>query len=706
MSADASAARRARELREELARHDNLYHVEARPEISDAEYDRLFRELAELEREQPELVTPDSPTQRVGAPLPEGQGFERVRHEVPMLSIESLFTEAEVRDFEARIRRFLKLSAGEELDWVVEPKFDGASTALVFENGRFVRGLTRGDGAVGEDISANLRTVRSIPLRLLDERRPAPGLIEVRGEILIELEAFRRFNSAREAEGKALLANPRNAAAGALRRNDPAEVARYPLSFQPWAIVRLQGAELATHWEALEALRDWGFATGEHARRARGIEACLSYWREMETARAGLSFEADGIVAKLDRLDLHRRLGSTARSTRWQFAYKFPPNEATCRLLAIEVQTGAFGRLTPRAHLEPVEIGGVTVRHSTLHNEGYVRALGVRVGDRVFLHRAGDVIPQVMGVAEPAQGPAPEGWNAALPPELCDESGAARAGLIHGWKAAFEMPRRCPACETEVVQEGKYWRCPNVYGCQPQVIGRTLALTRRGAFEIDGLGEKMALQLHAAGHLRSPADLFHLDDKRAALIELERWGEKSVDNLLCEIQVARAVDFDRYLTALSIPEVGSATARALARHFRSLAELLAAGDDELQQVEGVGPEVAAKLREWIAEPENRALIERLEQGGVRIVYPDPDQVESGPLAGRTVVLTGTLERMTRAEAKRLIEGLGGKVAASISARTDLLVAGTGGGSKRKKAAEMGIAVIDEPALLALAGRQP
>lgn len=704
MSAPAAAKRRAKELRETIARHDYLYYVEARPVVSDREYDALFAELKALEAKHPDLVTPESPTQRVGAPLPEGQGFERVRHEVAMLSIESLFEADEVREFDARIKRFLKLEESTELDWVVEPKFDGVSMSLVYEAGRFVRGLTRGDGAVGEDVTANLRTVRSIPLRLREDARAAPELLEVRGEVLIELEAFRAFNAAREAEGRPLLANPRNATAGAVRRNDPAEVARYPLTFQPWAVTRCVGAELATHTEAMAALRDWGLPGGEHSRAVRGIDACLAYHREMEQGRAALPFEADGIVGKLDRLDLRERLGATARAVRWQFAFKFPPNEATSRLLAIEVQVGPYGRITPRAHLEPVEIGGVTVRHSTLHNESYVHALGVRVGDRVFLHRAGDVIPQVMGVAEQASGKAPKGWEASLPESLRGEDGAARAGVLHGWKQAFEMPARCPACDTELVAEGKYWRCPNVQGCEPQVIGRTLGLTRRGAFEIDGLGEKMARQLHAAGLLRSPADLFHLEEHREDLIALERWGEKSVDNLLGEIAAARRIDFERYLTGLAIPDVGAATARELARHFASLEALEDADPEELQHVEGVGPEVAGSLVAWFADASNRELVARLADGGVEIVYPDLAALAEGPFAGKTLVFTGTLERMTRQEAKGLVESLGGKVASSLSSKTDLLVTGEGGGSKRKKAAELGVETIDEAGFLELAGR--
>lgn len=410
------------------------------------------------------------------------------------------------------------------------------------------------------------------------------------------------------------------------------------------------------------------------------------------------------MVGKLDRRDLRERLGATARAVRWQFAYKFAPNEATSRLLAVEIQTGAFGRLTPRAHLEPVEIGGVTVRHSTLHNESYVQAMGLRVGDRVFLKRAGDVIPQVIGVAEPAKGRAPKGWKDTLPEELRGADGEARAGVLREWGQAFEMPQRCPACGHRVVAEGKHWRCPNVYDCEPQVIGRTLALSRRGAFEIDGLGEKMAQQLHAAGHLRSPADVFHLDALRGELVLLERWGEKKVDNLLSEIAAARRIPFERFLTALSIPDVASATARALARQFKSLEELRAADLEALQHVDGVGPEVAGSVREWFDARESQALLERLFEGGVEITYPDLSSRSDGALAGKTLVFTGTLTRMTRAEAKSLVESLGGKVASSISAKTDYLVAGEGGGGKRKQAQELGVQAIDEARFLELAGR--
>jgi DNA ligase (NAD+) len=696
-------AERAAWLRAELARHDHLYYVLATPQLSDAEYDRLFRELVELETSHPELVVPDSPTRRVGAPLPEGQGFEKRRHEVPMLSIDSLFSVEEVRDFEAKIRRFLLLPEGELLDWVVEPKFDGASASLVYEDGVLVRGLTRGDGEWGEDVTANLRTLRNVPLRLHGGERAVPKLLEVRGEVLIEREAFRAFNAARVAAGETPLANPRNAAAGALRRSDPGEVARYPLVFQPWAVVRVEGVEFSTYWDARAALDAWHFPVNRWAERARGLEECLAYHARMEARRSELPFDVDGIVAKLDRLDLRERLGTTARSTRWQYAHKFPANEATSTLRAIELQVGALGRITPRAHVDPVEIGGVVVRHSTLHNAEHVSALNLRIGDRVFLHRAGDVIPQVTGVAEAASGDAPKEWAAQVPESLRAGEGV-RSGVIWEWRAPFEMAASCPDCGTALVQEGKFWRCPNVYGCRPQIVGRTILGTRRGALEIDGLGEKMVEQLHDAGYLRGLADLFHLDARRAELVELERWGEKTVANLLAEIEKARRPTFERFLASLGIPDVGAATARSLALHFATLDELRGASEEELQHVEGIGPESAASLRAWFAVPENAALLERFFSGGVVLEYPRHEVATDSPFSGKTVVFTGTLAGMGRAEAKKLVETLGGKVASSISAKTHYLVTGEGGGSKRAKAAELGITVLDEPEFLALATR--
>jgi DNA ligase (NAD+) len=705
MSASAGERARAEELRAEIERHNRLYYTESAPEITDAEYDLLFRELQELEERHPELVTPDSPTRRVGAPLPEGESFEKVAHAEPMISIDSLFSEEEVREFVDRIRRFLKLGEDEELEWSVEPKFDGVSAALIYEDGVLVRCLTRGDGRVGEDVTQNLRTVRNIPLRLDGSARPVPRLLEVRGEVLIALERFAELNAKRVAEGQEPFANPRNTASGAMRRNDPAEVARYPLEFHAYAAPRCSDHDFATQAELFEVLEGWGVPFSNHGRIVHGVEECLAYQREMEGVRDSLPFEVDGVVAKLNDLRLRERLGKTARAHRWQYAHKFPPREATTVLRAIEVSVGTNGRLTPRAHVDPVEVGGVTVRHTTLHNAEYVEALGVKIGDRVFLKRAGDVIPQITGVARAASGEAPAGWDEAIPAELLDERGHPRVGMFVEFGAAFHPPRVCPACGTEAVQDGKYWQCPNRFGCEPQLVGRTGLLAGRNAFEIDRIGEKQIAQLYDAGLLDSPADLFHLDRdpaKREQLVALERWGEKSVDNLFAQLEERRRVPLDRFLVGLCIPDVGTATARLLAHRFEGLDALRATDEAHLLEIDGIGPEVARGILDWFQVPENLALLERLAEGGVEILATEAAATE-GVFAGKTVVFTGTLEGMTRAEAKASVERQGGKVASSVSKNTDYLVVGGKPGSKAKKAEEIGVTVLLEEDFLAQLG---
>jgi len=690
-------------LRRELARHDRLYYVDGRPEVSDREYDELFRELRELETAHPEWVTADSPTQRVGGALPEGQSFKTVAHAVPMLSIDSLFTVEEVHDFEERILRFLKLD-DQELDWVVEPKFDGVSCALVYVDGVLELGVNRGDGERGEDITQNLRTVRSIPLVLNGSHRPVPRLLEVRGEVIIQKQRFQRFNERRAALGLEVFANPRNTVAGALRRNAPAEVAKYPLEFFAWSAPRCEGLDFATQSELSRALTDWGLPDAGYSRVVRGLAACIAYHDEIEARRAEIPFDMDGIVAKLDRLDLRERLGSTSRATRWQYAHKFAALEVSTTLRAIETMVGNGGRLTPRAHVEPVEVGGVTVRHATLHNADNVAALGVRVGDRVFLRRAGDVIPQILGVAKPAEGAAPAGWDESVPAELRTDGGL-RPGVAARWREEWRMVERCPACAGEVLQEGKYFRCTNAE-CPPQRIGRTLILVGGDAFDIEGLGEKQIAQLFDAGLIASAADVFHLDRDpatRARLVALERWGEKSVDNLFAELAAHRTVGFARFLVALAIPEVGPSTARLLASHFASLDELQQASEEELQHIDGIGPEVAARVVRWFPRAAQQAFIARLFEGGVEIRYGSSGGA-GGFFAGKTVVFTGTLEQLGRAEAKQLVEEQGGKVASSVSAKTDYLVVGGKPGSKAKKAEELGVQVLLEPAFLERVGR--
>ncbi|QDU65713.1 NAD-dependent DNA ligase LigA [Engelhardtia mirabilis] len=697
---------RAAALREEIRRHDRLYYLESAPVISDAEYDALFRELRELEQASPSLVSADSPTQRVGAPLPEGSGFEKVAHEVPMLSIDSLFGDDEVRDFEEKILRYLKLESGAELAWSVEPKFDGVSAALTYVDGQLARALTRGDGQVGEDVTANVRTVRNVPLSLDTGGAPAPTLLEVRGEMLIARAAFERFNLERAGRGETILANPRNATSGAIRRNDPAEVARYPLEFHVYGVARLEGAQFATHTELLAALRGWGLPDSGHARRVVGLDAAIAYHDELEARRFELPFEIDGVVAKLDDLALRERLGRTARSMRWQYAHKFAAMEATTVLRAIEVQVGANGRLTPRAHLDPVEVLGVIVRHATLHNAEVAKELGARPGDRVFVRRAGDVIPQVTGVAEAAKGRAPKGWKDELPESLVEhlDGGrtAPRAGVTWAWRSEFSMPDVCPACGTAAVREGAYWRCPNRFECPPQLVGRLETLVGRSAFDIDALGTKKLAQLLEHGYLHSPADVFHLQPE--PLLELERWGQKSVENLFEELEKRRRIPFDRFLVALAIDEVGPATAKLLARNFRDLQALHAASEEELQHLDGIGPEMARKIRLWFEDERNQAFVARLLEGGV-VVQPLGSAAGSGELSGKRFVVTGTLESLSRAEAKQLIEDLGGQVVSTVSAKTDYLVVGEKPGTKAKKAAELGIPCLEEAAFLALAGRE-
>lgn len=717
-----SVTERAAALRAELLRHDRLYYVDGAPEVSDAEYDGLFRELKTLEAAHPELVVPESPTQRVGSALPEGQGFDKVEHAVPMLSIESLFAVEEVQDFVEKIQRFLGLGADEVLSWSCEPKFDGVSASVIYEDGRLVRGVTRGDGVVGEEVTANFRTIRNLPLTLDGSRRAVPRLLEVRGEVLIARARFEAFNAEREERGEARLANPRNATAGAIRRNDPSEVARYPLEFHTYAAPRVEGVDaFATQAELSAALADWGLPDSGFGRTVEGLEACLAYHDELEERRGELPFEVDGVVCKLARLDLRDRLGTTARTTRWQYAHKFAALEAVTTLRAIEVQVGVNGRLTPRAHLDPVEVMGVVVRHTTLHNEDHVRALGLGAGDRVSLKRAGDVIPQVVGVSHKAEGPAPDDWMARVPEalRLADDEAApgapaqeglafdgeprVRPGVTWRWAEDFSMPEACPACGTEVVREGKYVQCPNTHGCPPQRVGRTVHFAGRSGLEIEALGEKLVQQLFDEGLIEGPGDLFHL--RHEQLVDLERWGEKSASNLMAQLEERRRAPFARFLAALSIPGLGEATGKLLARSFASLEELRAADEEALQLVDGIGPKDAAKIVGWFARPESEALLARLFAGGVELVYPER-AADGGAFEGKSVVFTGTLVGTTRAEAKKLVEDAGGRVASSVSARTDFLVQGGKPGSKAKKAEEAGVTVLLEPDFRERLGLEP
>ncbi|MCA9001156.1 MAG: NAD-dependent DNA ligase LigA, partial [Planctomycetes bacterium] len=592
----------------------------------------------------------------------------------------------------------------------------GVSASLIYENGLFVRGITRGDGKVGEDITSNLKTIRNLPLRLKEGKYPIPELLEVRGEVLISTERFLAFNKERIERGQPMLANARNATAGALRRNDPAEVARYPLEFYSYSAPRIvfsgappQGevglfgesvaeakaeapeVAIASQSELFGALVEWGLPVSGYQEVAHGLEECLAYHDRLEEGRDDLPFEIDGVVCKLDDFAIRERLGRTARATRWQFAHKFAPRSEVSTLLAIEIQVGAKGRLTPRAHLLPVGVGGVIVRHATLHNEEHVKNLGLHPGDRVFLERAGDVIPQVTGVAALAKGKAPANWQEELPDSVKDAAGKPRQGIIWKFGQEFAMPETCPACGAAVERSGKYVICPNSLGCEPQRMGRTVLFAARAGIEIESIGEKGIEQMFQAGLISSPADLFHL--KYEDLVGLDGWGQKSAANLIQELEASREIPFGKFLSALAIPGLGGTVGELLAANFSSLEELKAADAEVLQHINGLGPVTTGQILAWFAEPANLALLDRFFAGGVHLTYGRKGA--GGALAGMRVVFTGTLEGITRAEAKKMVEDAGGTVSSSISSKTDLLIQGGTPGSKAKKAQELGIEVLNE-----------
>lgn len=668
MSARGDRSRYER-LIEEIRAHDHAYYVEARPRIADAEYDALFRELLKLEASHPDWVRPDSPTQRVGAALPEGSKFARVEHAVPMISIESLFTAEEVAEFHARVLKGLEGRAEEAPVYACEPKWDGVSASLIYEDGVLVRGVSRGDGAVGEDLTANLRAVGGVPLRL---RGAAPALLEVRGEVILRIADFEAFNERLVEQGEAPFANPRNSAAGTLKRLDPKFVAERGLRFLAWECVRVeQGPEFARHSEATDALRAWGFPITSERALVQDAAGIVAFHDALERRRDGFEYEMDGVVAKVDQLALRRILGARARTPRWACAHKFAPREATTRLLDVEVQVGRTGRLTPRAVLEPVALGGVTVQHATLHNAKYVRDLDVRIGDRVLIRRAGDVIPQVLGPVKEARD---------------------------GCERPFLMPERCPACGADAAERGEFRFCPNL-DCPAQMQRRVLHLAAREALKIEGLGEKAVAQFAAAGLLQKVEDVFALD--YAEVAALERWGQKSADGLREQVEAAKRPELARFVYALGIPEVGLETARALCARWRTLDELLAVAADphaaeRLQEADGVGPEVAKSVLAFLREPRNLAALRAMRERGVepRAAAASPTD---GPLRGLTFVITGSLSR-PRPEVAAMVEAAGGHVASSVSGATDYLVAGEKAGSKLKKAAALGVKVIGEDEL--------
>lgn len=683
-----AAAQRAAELRRTLEEHNHRYYVLDAPSIPDAEYDGLFRELQQLEQAHPELRTADSPTQRVGgAPLKE---FAPVAHRLPMQSLNNCFSEEELGEFDRRVREGLGL---ETVEYVAEPKLDGLAVSLIYENGVFVQGATRGDGETGEDITANLRTIRALPLALRDAQKPGiPKVIEVRGEVYLPRAGFDRMNAEATARGEKLYVNPRNAAAGSLRQLDPKMTALRPLSLYAYQVGYQQGwTAPKTHFEVLRGLRDWGFPVSDLIEVVQGAAGCLAYYRAMQARRAALGFDIDGVVYKLNDLAGRDELGSVSRAPRWAVAHKFPAEEATTLLENVEFQVGRTGTLTPVARLKPVFVGGANVSNATLHNMDEVERKDVRIGDTVIVRRAGDVIPEVKGVVL--------------------ERRPDDARKVH-------LPKTCPVCGGHVERaEGEVAaRCSNGLSCRAQLHGALQHFVSRKAMDIEGLGEKLLAQLIDVGLVRTPADIYRL--KAGQLASLERMGEKSAENVAAAVETSKDSRFERFLYALGIPDVGETTARDLARYFGTLDALqlaaqqdLASESDEtikpkdrypqMRKVPDVGPIVAAHICHFFSEPRNLDAIAALLAAGIH--WPAPKAAASGPLSGKTLVITGTLPGMSRDEAGALIEAHGGKVSGSISAKTDYLLAGEAAGSKLAKAEKLGVAVIDLDGLKALIG---
>jgi DNA ligase (NAD+) len=659
---DEGIEKQAGELRRVLHRYNYAYYVLDEPEVSDAEYDRLFRELMELEAAYPELAVDDSPTRRVGAaPLDK---FETVSHTVPMLSLENAFAREDVLAFDERVKRFLKTD--EAVLYTAEPKMDGVAVELVYEDGVLKDASTRGDGFAGERVTANIRTIKTVPLVLLNRTdRPIPSRLEVRGEVFISVEDFRALNKERIDRGEAPFANPRNAAAGSLRQLDSGITAGRPLDIFCYGVGTVSDVRLASHWEMLQLLTTFGLKVNPDIRPRALIEDVLDYYEDLLDRRHRFPYEMDGMVVKVDDFELQKRLGEKSRSPRWALAYKFPATQETTRVVHIDVQVGRTGALTPVAHLTPVSVGGVTVSRATLHNDDEIKKKDIRIGDMVLVQRAGDVIPEVVKVIT-----------------------SERAGD----ERPFQMPRHCPVCGSQVLRlEGEAaTRCINA-NCPAQVKGRIQHFASKGAFDIDGLGERLVSQMVDKGLIRSYADLFALKEEQVA--GLERMGEKSARNLMEAIQGSKEISLSRFVYALGIRHVGEHIANVLARKFGALDALLCATKAELEAVHEVGPQVAESVRAFFDNTENRKNVERMIALGVEIETQRPSMAEA--LSGKTFVLTGTLDGMTRDEAKARIEALGGKVSSAVSSKTSYVVAGRNPGSKLDKAKSLGVVILDE-----------
>ncbi|OGQ48371.1 MAG: DNA ligase (NAD(+)) LigA [Deltaproteobacteria bacterium RIFCSPLOWO2_02_44_9] len=665
------------ELRDKVNFHNYRYYVLDSPVISDAEYDRLMRRLEGLEARYPNLITPDSPTQRIGAkPL---EAFGTVTHTIPMLSLNNAFSAEEAKEFDDRVKKLLKISQesevrGQEIEYVAEPKIDGLAIELVYEDGRFTAGSTRGDGYTGEDVTQNLKTIRSIPMRLQKESGvrsqksegkiyPLPKRLEVRGEAFLPLKAFEKLNRERKKNGEPLFANPRNAAAGSLRQLDPKITASRPLDIFCYGIGAVEGIKFKTHWETLEALKAFGLKTNPLIKKCTGIEAVLNYHKEMEKNRDNLPYEVDGIVIKVNSLESQERLGVLTRSPRWAFAYKFAPMQETTRIKEIIIGVGRTGALTPVAIMEPVAVGGVIIERATLHNQDEVDRKDVRVGDTVVIQRAGDVIPEVVMVIKEKRP--------------------------HGVRP-FKIPDKCPLCRSRVERVGAIHYCTGGLSCPAQVKETIRHFVSKRALDIEGLGDKHIEQFVDDGLIKDVSDLYRL--KKEDILKLERWADKSAENLIDAIEKSKTPALPRLIYALGVRQVGEHMAHVLAEEFGALEAIIEADKERLLSIHDVGPETAESIFDFFQEPHNIKVIEKLKKAGV--VFPQMKRTK-GKLSGKTFLFTGALESFSRDEAKEIVERLGGKTAPSISKKVDYVVAGTEPGSKYDEAKKLGLKIISE-----------
>ncbi len=673
MTASKAAIDELESLQQQIRHHNYRYHVLDDPEVPDAEYDRLMRQLQAIERKYPELITEDSPTQRVGdTPI---SAFGTVQHQVPMLSLDNAFEPDELREFHRRVTDRLELEEGaDQLRYAAEPKLDGAAVSLLYENGQLVRGATRGDGTSGEDITHNVRTIDAIPLRLIGE--DFPPTLEVRGEVFMPKAGFEAYNKKAEQAGEKTFVNPRNAAAGSLRQLDPKLTAERPLDMYVYSVGRIDGGELPeTHSEVIRRLQGWGLKTCPEGAVVQGVEGCLAYYEALGAKRDSLPYEIDGVVYKVDNLLQQRELGFVSRAPRWAIAHKFPAQEELTTVEGVEFQVGRTGAVTPVARLKPVFVGGVTVSNATLHNIDELHRKDVRVGDTVTIRRAGDVIPEVVGIIESRR---PKGTS------------------------AIQLPKQCPVCGSAVTRESDeaVARCSGGLYCSAQRAEALKHFVSRKAMDVEGLGSKIIEQLVAVDRIKTPADIFQL--KKDELAEMERMGEKSAENLVNSIEDSRSTTLERFLYSLGIREVGEATASALASYFGKLDVIQRATEEELVEVPDVGPIVASRIRSFFDEGHNRDVIRALRDFGVHWEESEPQQSPSeGGLSGKTFVLTGTLPTMTRDEAKQKIQALGGKVTGSVSKKTNYVVYGDKAGSKLAKAQDLGVETIDEAGLTVL-----